>query len=100
MNGAAARLVHPDDLIIICCFAHLQDQEIKGHQIRIVHVNDENRVKEVVTTDIMSTWATPLSDKEPSDQSSHERLPPVWYSVTRVSKNSFPGQIDGLAQLS
>ncbi|HMP79629.1 MAG TPA: aspartate 1-decarboxylase [Pirellulaceae bacterium] len=57
VNGAAARLVHPDDLIIICCFAHLQDQEIKGHQIRIVHVNDENRVKEVVTTDIMSTWA-------------------------------------------
>ncbi len=57
VNGAAARLVHPDDLIIICCFAHLNHHELNEHQIRIVHVNDENRVKEVVLTDIASAWS-------------------------------------------
>lgn len=57
VNGAAARLVHPDDLIIICAYAHLQDQELDKHVVRIVHVDGENRVREVVHSSILEPSA-------------------------------------------
>lgn len=43
INGAAAHLVDPGDLIIICCFAQYDAQELVGHRPKVVHVDDENR---------------------------------------------------------
>lgn len=43
INGAAAHLVDPGDLIIICCFAQYDEQELKGHHPQVVHVDPKNR---------------------------------------------------------
>ncbi len=45
INGAAAHLVHPRDLIIICAYANFEDTEARGHQPRVVHVDEHNRPK-------------------------------------------------------
>ena len=42
LNGAAARLVHPGDKIIIITYAEYDEQEIARYEPRVVHVNDAN----------------------------------------------------------
>ena len=44
INGAAAHLVHPGDLIIIMSYAVLDDAEAKALKPRVVHVDERNRV--------------------------------------------------------
>jgi aspartate 1-decarboxylase len=45
INGAAARLVHPGDLVIIISYASLDDAEARAFAPRVVHVDaDNNRV--------------------------------------------------------
>lgn len=43
MNGAAARLVHPGDLVIIIAYATVDDQEARTLQPHIVHVDAQNQ---------------------------------------------------------
>lgn len=43
INGAAAHLVSPGDMIIICCFAQYEEGELGGHHPRVVHVDGRNR---------------------------------------------------------
>lgn len=42
INGAAARLVHPGDQVIIMSYVLLDDTELLGYEPKIVHVNEEN----------------------------------------------------------
>jgi aspartate 1-decarboxylase len=44
INGAAARLVHPGDLVIIMSYASFEDAEARVYQPRVVHVDAANRV--------------------------------------------------------
>jgi aspartate 1-decarboxylase len=44
MNGAAARLVHKGDLVIIISYMTVTDQEARELRPRIVHVDGANRV--------------------------------------------------------
>ncbi|MDR1811987.1 MAG: aspartate 1-decarboxylase [Candidatus Fibromonas sp.] len=44
LNGAAARLVQKNDLIIIAAYTFLTPEEAKGWQPRIVKVNERNRI--------------------------------------------------------
>ncbi|MHC4886194.1 MAG: aspartate 1-decarboxylase [Planctomycetota bacterium] len=44
LNGAAARLGHVGDKVIIIAFGAMDDEEAKRFEPRIVHVNDENQV--------------------------------------------------------
>ena len=44
MNGAAARLVQPGDKVIIIAYAQLTESEIPGHEPRVVHLDDKNRI--------------------------------------------------------
>ena len=46
LNGAAARLVSIGDLLIICSYAHFDEREISKHRPLMVHVDEENRIKE------------------------------------------------------
>jgi aspartate 1-decarboxylase len=48
LNGAAARLVHPGDIIIIISYAMFQTEEAKQYVPNIVFVDDDNRVLEVL----------------------------------------------------
>ncbi len=44
LNGAAARMVHKGDLVIIVSYCSLTDDEIAGHKPRIVFVDENNRM--------------------------------------------------------
>ncbi|MFC0549043.1 aspartate 1-decarboxylase [Kutzneria chonburiensis] len=43
VNGAAAHLVHPGDLVIIITYAQVDDAERAHHKPRVVHVDADNR---------------------------------------------------------
>jgi len=47
VNGAAAHLVKPHDLVIICSYAQLDDAKCRGHEGVRVFVDHRNRVREV-----------------------------------------------------
>jgi len=47
INGAAAHLVHPGDLVIIMSYAMLDDAEARRLQPRVVHVDEQNRVVKI-----------------------------------------------------
>jgi aspartate 1-decarboxylase len=44
INGAAAHLVHPGDLVIIMSYAVLDDAEARALEPRVVHVDENNRI--------------------------------------------------------
>ena len=44
INGAAAQLVHPGDLVIIMSYAVLDNAEARALQPRVVHVDAQNRI--------------------------------------------------------
>ena len=43
VNGAAARLVHRGDKVIIISYAHYDEAELKAYEPLVVHVNADNR---------------------------------------------------------
>ena len=47
INGAAAHLVHPGDLVIIMSYAMLDDAEARRLKPRVVHVDEQNRVVKI-----------------------------------------------------
>ena len=44
INGAAAHLVHPGDLVIIMSYAMVTDAEARALEPRVVHVDEQNRI--------------------------------------------------------
>jgi aspartate 1-decarboxylase len=48
INGAAARLVHTGDTIIVISYAEYSEEELDSYVPRVVHVNRDN---EIVITD-------------------------------------------------
>lgn len=42
MNGAAARLIQPGDLVIIIAYATLDDETARSFEPRVVHVDSRN----------------------------------------------------------
>lgn len=44
INGAAAHLVHPGDLVIIISYAQVTDAEARQLRPRVVHVDGGNRI--------------------------------------------------------
>lgn len=44
VNGAAARLVAPGDLVIIASFVSMDDREARSHEPKLVFVDDRNRI--------------------------------------------------------
>jgi aspartate 1-decarboxylase len=47
VNGAAARLVHTGDTVIIFSYAHYEPDELADYLPRVVHVDSDNRVLRV-----------------------------------------------------
>ncbi len=46
-NGAAARLVHRGDTIILISYAHYDESELDAYEPRVVHVTHENQIVRV-----------------------------------------------------
>jgi len=44
INGAAARLVHPGDLVILIAYGQLEDVEAKGFEPHVVFVDSDNKI--------------------------------------------------------
>jgi len=49
INGAAAHLVHPGDLVILISYAAMDDATARAYQPRIVFVDEHNRVADLGT---------------------------------------------------
>jgi len=47
LNGAAARLVHQGDRVIIMAYCHVDSEDIKGYKPTVVFVNEQNKIVEV-----------------------------------------------------
>jgi aspartate 1-decarboxylase len=46
VNGAAAHLVRPGDLIIIAAFTWLEEDAARRHEPKVVFVDEDNRIRE------------------------------------------------------
>ncbi len=44
INGAAARLVQPGDLVIICAYAIMSEDEARDFKPKVVHVDEQNHI--------------------------------------------------------
>jgi aspartate 1-decarboxylase len=44
INGAAAHLVHPGDLVIIISYGMMSNAEARALQPKVVHVDEQNRI--------------------------------------------------------
>ncbi|WP_329565088.1 aspartate 1-decarboxylase [Kitasatospora sp. NBC_01266] len=44
INGAAARLVHPGDLVILIAYGQMDTAEAKAYQPKVVFVDAENKI--------------------------------------------------------
>src|SRR3954466_9793708 len=44
VNGAAARLVHTGDTVIVVSYAEDDEAELGHYEPKVVHVNDDNRI--------------------------------------------------------
>ena len=47
VNGAAARLVHSGDTVIVVSYASYDERELESYEPRVVHVNSENEIVDV-----------------------------------------------------
>jgi aspartate 1-decarboxylase len=54
LNGAAARLVHPGDRIIVISYADFDETELDGFAPSVVHVDRSNRI---ITEDLAQIQA-------------------------------------------
>jgi aspartate 1-decarboxylase len=52
INGAAAHLMHPGDLVIIATFANMKEAEAASYKPNVVFVDDKNRIRELNATEI------------------------------------------------
>jgi aspartate 1-decarboxylase len=43
LNGAAARLVHPGDRVIVVSYAQYDEAELEAYEPKVVHVDSRNR---------------------------------------------------------
>jgi aspartate 1-decarboxylase len=48
LNGAAARLAHPGDRIIIMAYSMIEEQELANWRPQLVLLDDKNQVKEIL----------------------------------------------------
>ncbi|UUM11909.1 aspartate 1-decarboxylase [Clostridiaceae bacterium HFYG-1003] len=47
LNGAAARLVQPGDVVIIICYAQMDEAEARAWKPKVVFVNSDNSIDRI-----------------------------------------------------
>tara|TARA_Y100000768_G_scaffold115911_1_gene85560 strand:- start:3462 stop:3836 length:375 start_codon:yes stop_codon:yes gene_type:complete len=53
INGAAAHLVSPNDIVIIVSYCDIEHEDLKKHKPSVVHVNSQNKIVNI-TSDVLS----------------------------------------------
>lgn len=56
LNGAAARLAQPGDLIIVISYAQYDETELDGYEPTVVHVDRDNRAVRVGLETVPLAW--------------------------------------------
>jgi len=59
LNGAAARLGHPGDEIIIITYAEYSDEEARAHTPTTVLVDEHNKVKKITSSRVSPALEAP-----------------------------------------
>jgi aspartate 1-decarboxylase len=54
LNGAAARLVHPGDKVIVITYADYEEAELVDWEPQVVHVDDQNAPVDVLTAELLA----------------------------------------------
>lgn len=49
VNGAAARLVHEGDIVIIMSYAYVTNEEATAHKPTVVVLNEDNKIEQLIT---------------------------------------------------
>ncbi len=44
MNGAAAHLAKPGDIVILCCYAQYEEKDLINHKPRLIYLHEQNTV--------------------------------------------------------
>jgi aspartate 1-decarboxylase len=60
LNGAAARLVHRGDTIIVISYASYDPEELENYRPRVVHVGDQNQIL-TVDENVSTLLRSPLA---------------------------------------
>jgi aspartate 1-decarboxylase len=55
LNGAAARLAHPGDKVIIISYGIMTSEEAKAHKPIVVLLDDRNQVEKLIREELHST---------------------------------------------
>ncbi|WP_201745351.1 aspartate 1-decarboxylase [Alteribacter lacisalsi] len=55
LNGAAARLVQPDDRVIIIAYQWIANEDAREHQPKVAILNDKNEITQLMSTEPAST---------------------------------------------
>ncbi len=48
LNGAAARLVQPGDIVIIISYVMIPEEKISAHKPRVAIMDEHNKIKELI----------------------------------------------------
>ncbi|RFU68470.1 aspartate 1-decarboxylase [Peribacillus saganii] len=49
LNGAAARLVQPDDIVIIISYVMLPEEKVRDHKPKVAIMDENNRIVEMIS---------------------------------------------------
>lgn len=49
LNGAAARLVQPDDIVIIISYVLVSEEKVHNHKPKVAIMNDQNQIVELIS---------------------------------------------------
>ena len=55
INGAAAHKAAPDDIVILCCYADYDAAEVENHRVRLVYVDENNRIEKTIPEGLAAT---------------------------------------------
>jgi aspartate 1-decarboxylase len=55
LNGAAARLVHPGDKVIIIAYAMMTDEEARQFVPKVAIMDDDNRIQQLIHEETPAT---------------------------------------------
>jgi aspartate 1-decarboxylase len=55
LNGAAARLVQPGDIVIIIAYGYMTDEEARVHRPKVAIMDEANRVSRLMAEEPHST---------------------------------------------
>lgn len=90
INGAAAHLVKPGDLVIIAAYGWMKEKQAKKHQPRIVLVDEQNRPLKVAKeerTPPQHPFAGDASDEADADSELVEQAPAKVKKAKKKSKS-------------